>query len=521
MVDTTATATETTIAGLTQVTSLTGSEVFAVDQGGATKKAAVSQIPGGIAVPLIVVSANNDFPLSRLLTAGTGISFTDGGPGGAFTINATGGGYAPTGATYITVTSSGSLGQGRTIAVGAGLTAVDGGPGAAYTISTTGNLLGLQSIAGTGPIMRTGVNTFSVGPIDCSTMLAGNLPISVFNGGTGAINSSAWTGDGVWTDITTLMGRSNNATLPGTGGITIANGTSAQRPGSPSQFTMRGNQTTGFIEYWTGSAWTALAAASFVGETWQKDGVFVSNEVIGNFTTTTDIVPTVTDDAPNTRANISFALATQTSNGSYGSASQSVAITVNGKGIVTAAANVAITPSAIGALADTGSNGIVARTSASVTAAVTVAARLSYTGTTLDLATTIAGAGPTGSSSVVPVITYDNYGRLTTVSTATITPAAIGALTDPGSNGIAVRTSAGTLTPRSLASGSLISITNADGTAGNPTITTSMTTGRLIGRTTASTGTTEEISVAARLSLSALTLDGPDWFVFCCPRHHL
>jgi hypothetical protein len=43
------------------------------------------------------------------------------------------------------------------------------------------------------------------------------------------------------------------------------------------------------------------------------------------------------------------------------------------------------------------------------------------------LANTITAAGPTGSSSVVPVITYDAKGRLTTVTTATITPAAIGA----------------------------------------------------------------------------------------------
>lgn len=44
------------------------------------------------------------------------------------------------------------------------------------------------------------------------------------------------------------------------------------------------------------------------------------------------------------------------------------------------------------------------------------------------LASTIAAGGPTGSSSVVPVITYDAKGRLTTVTTATITPASISAV---------------------------------------------------------------------------------------------
>jgi trimeric autotransporter adhesin len=48
-------------------------------------------------------------------------------------------------------------------------------------------------------------------------------------------------------------------------------------------------------------------------------------------------------------------------------------------------------------------------------------------------------------------------------------------------------------------------ITSSGGTT--PTISTSMTTGRLLGRTTAGTGVAEEISAAARLSLSAGSLD--------------
>lgn len=43
------------------------------------------------------------------------------------------------------------------------------------------------------------------------------------------------------------------------------------------------------------------------------------------------------------------------------------------------------------------------------------------------LASIISAGGPTGSASVVPVVTYDAKGRLTAVTTATITPAAIGA----------------------------------------------------------------------------------------------
>lgn len=55
------------------------------------------------------------------------------------------------------------------------------------------------------------------------------------------------------------------------------------------------------------------------------------------------------------------------------------------------------------------------------------------------LASIITAGGPIGSASVVPVVTWDAKGRLTSVSTATITPAAIGAL---ASGGTAVNSSA-------------------------------------------------------------------------------
>jgi hypothetical protein len=49
----------------------------------------------------------------------------------------------------------------------------------------------------------------------------------------------------------------------------------------------------------------------------------------------------------------------------------------------------------------------------------------------LTLASTIAAGGPTGSATVAPIITYDAKGRLTTVSSATITPA-VGSVTGLG-----------------------------------------------------------------------------------------
>jgi hypothetical protein len=52
----------------------------------------------------------------------------------------------------------------------------------------------------------------------------------------------------------------------------------------------------------------------------------------------------------------------------------------------------------------------------------------------------------------------------------------LGTVNDPGSNGILVRTAANTTTPRSVAvSGTGLSVTNGDGVAGNPTITSNAT----------------------------------------------
>jgi len=101
--------------------------------------------------------------------------------------------------------------------------------------------------------------------------------------------------------------------------------------------------------------------------------------------------------------------------------------------------------------------------------------RISLTGAGFDLATlTIGGSG----AGTFTKVTVDTYGRVT--ATATATPADIGAqvasaelsaLSALATTGITVRTGAGTVTTRSLVvplAG--ISITNADGVAGNPTL---------------------------------------------------
>ena len=62
---------------------------------------------------------------------------------------------------------------------------------------------------------------------------------------------------------------------------------------------------------------------------------------------------------------------------------------------------------------------------------------------TEDLTAVITAGGPTGAANTVPVLTYNKYGQLTLVTTATITPAAIGA---PVGSGTSTGSNSGDLT---------------------------------------------------------------------------
>jgi hypothetical protein len=90
----------------------------------------------------------------------------------------------------------------------------------------------------------------------------------------------------------------------------------------------------------------------------------------------------------------------------------------------------------------------------------------------LSNASTISAAGPIGGAATVPVLTYNTTGQLTNVSTASITPSAIGALPSTGSKTVAggttftspVTITSNATTLPSAQTGTLLQIGNADGT---------------------------------------------------------
>ena len=155
----------------------------------------------------------------------------------------------------------------------------------------------------------------------------------------------------------------------------------------------------------------------------------------------TAAVPAFTGDATNSAGSLALTLTTiGSATGPIGSSSTVPVVTIDAKGRTTALTSATITPAAIGAFGTPGGtvNQILSGTG-SVLSTLPTAAEPAHTGDVtnsagslaLTLASIITAGGPTGSASVVPVITYDAKGRLTAVTTATITPAAIGALATP------------------------------------------------------------------------------------------
>jgi hypothetical protein len=85
----------------------------------------------------------------------------------------------------------------------------------------------------------------------------------------------------------------------------------------------------------------------------------------------------------------------------------------------------------------------------------------------------------------------------TGATTAATARSNLGTVADTAGNGIAARTSANTLTARTITAGTGISVTNGDGVAGNPTVTNSGVTSIVAGSNITISGGTGSVTISA------------------------
>jgi hypothetical protein len=229
-------------------------------------------------------------------------------------------------------------------------------------------------------------------------------------------NGTTWDGiDGLTTEVTSVFGRTGAVTA------TLAS----------SDFANQGTTTTVLHGNVAGAPfWSAINLAS---------------DVTGTLPITS--FPALTGDITTSTGNVATTLATVNSNtGAFGSATQVPTFVVNGKGLITAAANVTI-PNSLSFTGNVTGSGSVGSG---------VALTLEDVGT----------AGTYGSATAVPVITTDSKGRVTSVSTSAISSSisATGAdFTFSGTTGTAIT------------NGTLATVNANVGTFGNATYVPTIT----------------------------------------------
>jgi hypothetical protein len=223
------------------------------------------------------------------------------------------------------------------------------------------------------------------------------------------------------------IGLASNPIIPGTGSIFIPVGTTGQRPAGLDG-KIRYNSTDGAYEGYSTGAWRQFSLSG---------GVTLINT--GTGLTGGPITATGTISLANTAVTAA----------SYGSSTQIGTFTVNAQGQLTAAANVTITPAAIGAVAS------VSGTANEITATGTSVVVLS-----LPAALTFTGKTVTGGTFLLPIISsISNSGTITIPS---------------GTDTLVARNTTDTLTNKSIsgATNTLTNIANASLTNSSVTVGT-------------------------------------------------
>ena len=239
--------------------AITGQELVPIQQNGVTVQtttAAISASPSQTQ-PFLTVGLQTTLPNSRYFSTGIGLGITDGGAQGAYTIafNGTAASLEASGTGFVVKTAANTITPRSLATSGNGISVADGdGVAGNPTFQLTGLAQAIANASGTGILALNGSLTIS--------------PVTI----TGTGNQIGVTGgDGSSTPTISLA---SNFIAPGTAGITLPNGTTAQRGATTGQ--IRYNTDTARFEGYYAGSWQTFgigdgAVTSVSGTTSQID----------------------------------------------------------------------------------------------------------------------------------------------------------------------------------------------------------------------------------------------------------
>jgi hypothetical protein len=366
-------STNQTISQLPTAQALTGTELVPIVQDGGTVKTTVANIAATPATNYSFVTATSEGSLGQsrqLSTSGNGLTLTDNGAGSTLNLSLSGAAASlvATG-TGIQVKTNATTLAARSIAAGtAGLSVADGdGVAGDPTVSLSGMPLYLAQSSGVGLLTRTSGN--SVG-------------IVTLQGTADQINVANGTGDGA----NPTVGLADNPILPGTAATIVPKGTTAQRPAGQDGMLRYNTDASAFEVY--DSGWINLPTG---GVSQVNTGTGLTG---GPITSSGTIAIANTAVTPAT----------------YGTAAAVPQIVVNQQGQITSATEVAISPSAIGAVASVTGTANEIDVAGTTNVVVSLPAALDLTGKTItggDFNMVVAAVNS------IPVVTTDGTQTLT------------------------------------------------------------------------------------------------------------
>ena len=228
------------ITQLPQAGALTGLEPLPIVQNGVTVQTTTGAVAGAAALnyPFVTFGSTAGLTQARQITAGSGISLADGGVGSTLAVNLTGAALSlNSSGTGIQVKTAANTVTARSVAVGTGLTIANGsGVSGDPTVGLGPLLLQMVSLTGTGIL----------------ALQSGSPTKVTFQGTTNQISIA--NGDGAANPVVSLA---DNPIIPGTGSVTVPNGTSVQRSGGAGA--VRYNTNLQQFEGYTNTGWNQFS----------------------------------------------------------------------------------------------------------------------------------------------------------------------------------------------------------------------------------------------------------------------